>query len=230
MYTQAPSQQTFCWPSGMKVPQGSMTPDGKPVPEGAEPQPDGTLKLPSGSVIPAEGVVLPDGVKIIDVMKPTGEVPKPVTSMPDGSKPSTQQGSWSWTMYTQAPSQQTFCWPSGMKVPQGTMTPDGKPVPEGAEPQPDGTLKLPSGSVIPAEGVALPDGVKIIDVMKPTGEAPKPATSMPDGSKRSTQQGSWNWTMYTQVPGVVSGTLHSSDFLCHVHICRQLSHCVILAP
>ena len=164
------------------------------------------------------------------------DISKPVPSEPatDDIKmtaslnPTVQEGGW--TMYTHTSSQQAFSWPSGMKVPQGTMTHDGTPVPEGAEPQPDGTLKLPSGSVIPAEGVVLPDGVKIIDVMKPTGEAPKPATSMPDGSKPSTQQGSWNWTMYTQVPGVVSGTLHSSDFLCHVHICRQLSHCVILAP
>ena len=60
-----------------------------------------------------------------------------------------------WTMFTQAPSQQTFSWPAGMKVPQGTMMHDGTSVPEGAEPQPDGTLKLPTGSVSPAEGFIM---------------------------------------------------------------------------
>ena len=94
------SQPTFRWPTGMKVPQGSMTADGKLVPDGAEPQPDGSVKLLSGSVIPAEGVVLPDGVKLSDVTKPTDEAPKPVASMPDGSTPSTQQGSYSWTIYS----------------------------------------------------------------------------------------------------------------------------------
>ena len=113
----------------MKVPQGSMTADGKPVPEGAEPQPDGSVKLPTGSVIPAEGIVLPDGVKLTDVTKPTGEAPKPVASMPDGSKPSTQQGSW--TLLTSP-------------VPAGTMDAPSTVDPAGALP----SVALPTGEFL----------------------------------------------------------------------------------
>ena len=134
-----------------------------------------------------------DTSKLAPSQLSTDDIQKPASS-----KPTVQEGGW--TMYTQTSSQQTFSWPTGMKVPQGTMTHDGTPVPEDAEPQPDGTLKLPTGSVIPAEGVVLPDGLKIIDVMKPTGEAPKPVASMPDGSKPS-QQGGWEWTKWsTAVP------------------------------
>ena len=197
IWTQTPGrvQYTFLWPAGMKVPQGSQMPDGSPVPEGAEPQPDGTIMLSSGSVIPIEGVILPDGTQLTDATRPMGNPAARVATMPDGSKPS-PQGGWFWQIFSMSgPSQPSFFWPSGVKVPLGSQLADGSPVPDGAEPQPDGSVMFLTGSVIPAEGIVLPDGTKLTDVTKPTGKRPSPAASMPDGSKPS-QRGGWFWTVW----------------------------------
>ena len=85
----------FAWPVGSKLPSGCQLLDGSRVSEGAEPQPDGSVLLINGSTVSASQVILPDGVKLADVTKPTGRAPAPVRTMPDGSKPS--HGTWWWT-------------------------------------------------------------------------------------------------------------------------------------
>ena len=172
---------SFNWGSGVKIPDGSQLPDGSPVPEDAEAQPDGSLKLPTGSVVPADDITLPEGIKLSGYFNPTAELPMPVATLPDGSKPSKK---WSFRMpEVSMPSPPEFNWKVGMKIPPGSQLPDGKPVPEGAEPQPGGIVLLPGGVKIPTVDITLPEDIKLAEILHPTGEIPTPAPAMPDGSK-----------------------------------------------
>ena len=146
---------------------------------------DGSLKLPSGSVIPADDVTLPEGIKLSSYLNPTGELPIPAVTMPDGSMPSKKFSFKMPDVSSALPDfgVPSFNWKAGMKIPAGSQLPDGKPVPEGAEPQPGGSVLLPGGLKVPSADITLPEGIKLTSVLNPTGEIPTPGAAMPDGSK-----------------------------------------------
>lgn len=180
------------WPVEMKLPPGSQLPNGAPVPLDAVPQADGTVKLSNGSIIPADDVTLPDGIKLSMFLSVSGEALTPSATMPDGSAPA-RLGEWQvqFGMPSEAViSLPSVTWPFGFKVPKGTQRIDGSLVPEDAVPQSDGTLKLADGTVIIADDVILPDGMKLSVFLNLSGEDPTPAQSMPDGSKPS-PAGGW---------------------------------------
>ena len=187
--------------------------DGSPVPEGAEPQPDGSVSIPGRACIAWEDVTLPDGVKLDFVVKPGSEVPTPAANMPDGSQPSKPFG-FGWFSRLSKPSLPSlpdvslpsFSWEVGTKLPQGCQMADGKPVPEGAEPQPDGTVVIPGLPSISWDDVTLPDGVKLSSIVTPGGEAPTPAAKMPDGKKPSKEFGFGWWSTISRPTVSVSGT------------------------
>ena len=94
----------------------------------------------------------------------------------------------------------SFTWEVGAKLPAGCQTADGKPVPEGAEPQPDGTVVIPGMPSISCDEVTMPDGVSLASIVKPGAEAPTPADKMPDGSKPSKQFGFGWWSTISTPP------------------------------
>ena len=151
-------------------------------------RPGGVVLLPGGVKIPSADITLPEGIKLTSILNPTGEIPTPAAKLPDGSKPS-KKFSFSLPQFS-APSMPgvslpSFRWGLGFRLPEGCQLPDGSPVPEEAEAQPDGSLKLPSGSIVPADDVTLPEGIKLSAYLNPTGELPTPAATLPDGSTPS---------------------------------------------
>ena len=150
-------------------------------------RPDGTVKLPTGSVIPAEGVVLPDGVKLTDVTKPTGQAPKPVASMPDGSKPC-QPGGWEWSKWTSTvPSTNVLDAPlvSEHAVPKSKSPSQGTSPPKPSAPSQPTVIKAdvkkqskPSAPTA-VQHFKTPDVPSALKPEVPTAE-PEDATSAPE--------------------------------------------------
>ena len=58
----------FNWNASMKIPEGAQMPDGKPVPEGAMPQADGSVTIPGGASLKWGDITLPDGFKLTSII------------------------------------------------------------------------------------------------------------------------------------------------------------------
>lgn len=86
----------FDWSAGLQLPEGCQFSDGLPIPLGAVPLPDGSVKVPGEMPVRWHDVILPDGVNLDWLLtRPAEEEPQPAATMPDGSAP-VALGAWSW--------------------------------------------------------------------------------------------------------------------------------------